>query len=792
MGKALVIVESPAKAKTVNRYLGSGYLVKASMGHVCDLPKTKLGVDIKNDFKPTYQIIPERRRLVAELRKLAKECEKVILAADPDREGEAISWHISQLVEKENPNIYRAVFHEITEEAIKEAFSKLGPLDQNKINAQQTRRILDRLVGYLISPLLWKKIGRGLSAGRVQSVALRLICDREKEIKNFVPEEYWTIAAILRAENPPEFKATLVTIDGKKTKIKDQKQAQEILEVCRREPFILEKIQVKAKKKNPPPPYITSTMQQDAYRILRFPVKKTMSVAQRLYEGLELGELGPVGLITYMRTDSVRIADIARQAAKKYIEEHFGPEYVPPKPNVFKSRKTAQEAHEAIRPTHLDLPPEKVKPFLKKDEFELYKLIWNRFLASQMSPAEIEETQFEIRVSCYGFVAKGEVIKFKGFLALYEDQHLVFDKSINSDKKTEPEEAEEKEEAGLLPAAKEGEVLTLVDLQSKQNFTQPPPRYTEATLVKELEARGIGRPSTYAPIIATLQDRIYVIKEEGRFKPTELGMFVTDFLVKYFTELFDYKFTAKMEEQLDRICDGEADWLESLRQYYQLLQRYLEQGHETESIKKNGIPVEDKCPKCGRNLVIKEGRYGRFKACSGYPECDYSEPLVKKETKTLETKCPLCGSPLVYRRSRYGMFIACSNYPKCKYVHKEISDTGIPCPLGCGGTIIKRKTKRGKYFYGCSNYPKCKFASWDEVVNQSCPKCGAKYLLKKAPAKGKPYLYCQSCDYVLYLDEDKQPEPSSGKSSEHNPGASAEPVKAPEKPASTGSDEKRD
>ncbi|MBC7362240.1 MAG: type I DNA topoisomerase [Candidatus Aminicenantes bacterium] len=792
MGKALVIVESPAKAKTVNRYLGSGYLVKASMGHVCDLPKTKLGVDIKNDFKPTYQIIPERRRLVAELRKLAKECEKVILAADPDREGEAISWHISQLVEKENPNIYRAVFHEITEEAIKEAFSKLGPLDQNKINAQQTRRILDRLVGYLISPLLWKKIGRGLSAGRVQSVALRLICDREKEIKNFVPEEYWTIAAILRAENPPEFKATLVTIDGKKTKIKDQKQAQEILEVCRREPFILEKIQVKAKKKNPPPPYITSTMQQDAYRILRFPVKKTMSVAQRLYEGLELGELGPVGLITYMRTDSVRIADIARQAAKKYIEEHFGPEYVPPKPNVFKSRKTAQEAHEAIRPTHLDLPPEKVKPFLKKDEFELYKLIWNRFLASQMSPAEIEETQFEIRVSCYGFVAKGEVIKFKGFLALYEDQHLVFDKSINSDKKTEPEEAEEKEEAGLLPAAKEGEILTLVDLQSKQNFTQPPPRYTEATLVKELEARGIGRPSTYAPIIATLQDRIYVIKEEGRFKPTELGMFVTDFLVKYFTELFDYKFTAKMEEQLDRICDGEADWLESLRQYYQLLQRYLEQGHETESVKKNGIPVEDKCPKCGRNLVIKEGRYGRFKACSGYPECDYSEPLVKKETKTLETKCPLCGSPLVYRRSRYGMFIACSNYPKCKYVHKEISDTGIPCPLGCGGTIIKRKTKRGKYFYGCSNYPKCKFASWDEVVNQSCPKCGAKYLLKKAPAKGKPYLYCQSCDYVLYLDEDKQPEPGSGKSSEHNPGASAEPVKAPEKPASTGSDEKRD
>lgn len=793
MTKALVIVESPAKAKTINRYLGSGYLVKASMGHVCDLPKTKLGVDLKNDFKPTYQIIPERRRLVAELRKLAGECEKVILAADPDREGEAISWHISQLIEKENPNIYRAVFHEITEEAIKEAFFRLGPLDQNKINAQQTRRILDRLVGYLISPLLWKKIGRGLSAGRVQSVALRLICDREKEIKNFIPEEYWTVAAILKAENPPEFKATLVTIDGKKTRVKDSRQAEEILEICRRELFILEKIQVKAKKKNPPAPYITSTLQQEAYRILRFPVKKTMSVAQRLYEGLELGELGPVGLITYMRTDSVRVADVARQAAKKYIEEHFGPEYIPAKPVIHKSRKTAQEAHEAIRPTHLDLPPEKVKPYLKRDEFELYKLIWNRFLASQMSPAELEETQFTIKVARYGFMAKGEVIKFRGFLALYEEQHLQYEDSQNSAKKAEMDNQEEKkEEVGLLPVAKEGEVLTLLDLQSKQNFTQPPPRYTEATLVKELEARGIGRPSTYAPTIATLQDRTYVIKEEGRFKPTELGMFVTDFLVKYFTELFDYKFTAKMEEQLDRISDGEADWLESLRQYYQPLQKYLEQGQETESIKRNGIPVEDKCPRCGRNLVIKEGRYGRFKACSGFPECDYSEPLIKKETKILETKCPLCGSPLVYRRGRYGTFIACSNYPMCKYIHKENSDTGIPCPLGCGGTIVKRKTRKGKYFYGCSNYPKCKFASWDEVVSESCPQCGAKYLLKKTPAKGKPYLYCQNCDYKLYLAEEEKSELGKMKSSGDNPGANPESLNTPEKPASTESDEKRD
>ncbi|HQE64873.1 MAG TPA: type I DNA topoisomerase [Candidatus Saccharicenans sp.] len=761
MAKSLVIVESPAKAKTVNRYLGPGYLVKASMGHVCDLPKSKLGVDIKNDFKPTYQIIPDRRRLVAELKKLAEESEQVILAADPDREGEAIAWHISQLLEPVNPKIYRAVFYEITERAIKEAFSRLGTLDQNKINAQQTRRILDRLVGYLISPLLWKKIGRGLSAGRVQSVALRLICDREKEIKDFRPEEYWTITAHLRAEAPPDFKANLVKIDGKKARIKDGQQAQAILDACRQQPFVIQKIQVKARKKNPPAPYITSTMQQEAYRLLHFPVKKTMSVAQRLYEGLELGELGPVGLITYMRTDSVRISEAARNEAKKYIEERFGPDYVPAKPVIHKSRKTAQEAHEAIRPTHLDLPPARVKPFLKKEEYDLYRLIWNRFLASQMSPAEIEETQFEITTGPYEFQAKGEVVKFKGFLALYEEQRLKFDGEDAEERTKKGEEAMElaPAETGTLPVAREGEILTLLNLENKQNFTQPPPRYTEATLVKELEARGIGRPSTYAPIISTLQNRTYVVKEEGRFKPTELGIYVTDFLVKYFTELFDYRFTARMEEQLDRISDGQADWLEVLRRYYELLEKYLQQGQETDSVKKNGIPVEDKCPRCGRNLVIKEGRYGRFKACSGYPECKYRESLVKKETKTIEAKCPLCGSPLVYRRGKYGTFIACSNYPRCKYIHKENSDTGLPCPLGCGGTIIKRKTKRGKYFYGCSHYPQCRFATWDEIVQETCPQCGSTYLLKKLVKKGKPYLYCQKCDYVRYLNGDELNQP---------------------------------
>ncbi len=791
MAKSLVIVESPAKAKTVNRYLGSGYLVKASMGHVCDLPKSKLGVDIKNDFKPTYQIIPERRPLVAELKKLASESDQIILAADPDREGEAISWHISQLLEPVNQKIYRAVFYEITERAIKEAFSRLGALDQNKINAQQTRRILDRLVGYLISPLLWKKIGRGLSAGRVQSVALRLICDREKEIKDFKAEEYWTITANLRAENPPEFKATLVKLEGKKFRVTDGQQAQAILDACRQFPFILQKIQVKAKKKNPPAPYITSTMQQEAYRLLHFTVKKTMSVAQRLYEGLELGELGPVGLITYMRTDSVRISEVARQEAKKYIEEHFGSEYLPAKPIIHKSRKTAQEAHEAIRPTHLDLPPARVKPFLKKEEYELYRLIWNRFLASQMSPADIKETQFEISAGPYEFQARGEVVKFKGFLALYEEQRLQFENGERQEKKQECEDEASLAETGTLPIGREGEVLALVDLQSKQNFTQPLPRYTEATLVKELEARGIGRPSTYAPIISTLQNRTYVVKDEGRFKPTELGMYVTDFLVKYFTELFDYRFTARMEEQLDRISDGQANWLEVLRRYYELLEKYLQQGQETDSIKKNGIPVEEKCPKCGRNLVIKEGRYGRFKACSGYPDCNYKESLLKKETRTIEAKCPLCGSSLVYRRGKYGTFIACSNYPRCKYIHKENSDTGLPCPLGCGGTIVRRKTRRGKYFYGCSHYPKCRFATWDEIVNEPCPQCGVTYLLKKATKKGKPYLYCQKCDYVRYLNDEQNLIEAKIKESQRQPTVKPEEEIGKTVKSSVDSDEKR-
>jgi DNA topoisomerase-1 len=762
LGKSLVIVESPAKAKTVNHYLGGEYVVKASMGHVCDLPKKKLGVDVQADFKPTYEVIPDKKKLVADLKKTAKSSDRVILAADPDREGEAISWHLSQLIQEDNPNISRAIFHEITKEGVEAAFKSLGRLDDNLIEAQQTRRILDRLVGYLISPLLWKKIGKGLSAGRVQSVALRLICEREKEIKAFVPEEYWSIAAELEAETPPAFKAALAKIDGKKAKVKNAEQAQVVVSSCEKGPFVLEGIKVQEKRRQPGPPYITSSLQQDAFRILRFPVKRTMFIAQKLYEGLEIGELGQTGLITYMRTDSVRVSDQARAAAKTYIEQVYSPAHVPAKPHLFKNPKKSQDAHEAIRPAHLDFPPERVRPFIKKEEYDLYRMIWNRFIASQMAAAVIEETEFDINVKAgageaigqtpvavYGFKAKGEVVKFDGFLAAYPN---------GNGEKT------------LLPKAREGETLKLLGLESKQKFTEPPPRYTEGTLVKELESRGIGRPSTYAPIITTLQDRTYVVREKGKFTPTELGMYVTEFLLKFFADLMDYEFTALMEEELDQIGDGERKCADSLREYYVLLEKDLKVAQETEGVKRTGIPIDEKCPKCGQPLVIKDGRFGRFKACSGYPACNFRESLVKRESKPLDEKCPKCGAGLVQKFGKYGPFVACSDYPKCKYIKKESAETGIDCPLACGGKILRRKTRRGKLFYGCSNYPKCTFATWDEPVNRPCPACGQKFLLKKHVMRGDPYVHCwnEKCAFKETVAAEKIWE--KPKKDEDNPG----------------------
>ena len=747
MAKNLVVVESPAKAKTLGRYLGGDYEVRASVGHIRDLPKSKLGVDVENDFQPEFKIIANREDVVKDLQKVAKASSSVFLAADPDREGEAICWHLQSVLQDYNSNIFRVLFHEITKTAVKEAFDHIGQLDQGKIRAQQTRRILDRLVGYLISPLLWKKIGRGLSAGRVQSIAVRLICEREQEIRDFVAEEYWTILANLKAENPPEFKANLVKIDGKKAKIEDGKKAQSIVTDLNLLTYTLDDVQIKDKKRNPSPPYITSTLQQDCFRQLRFPVRKTMSVAQKLYEGLEIGDKGLVGLITYMRTDSFRVSDEAMSGVRKYITETYSEKYLPNTPRVFKNKKKAQDAHEAIRPTSFDCPPEKVKSYLTNEEFRLYSMIWKRFVASQMNPAEIEETVFDISAGKYQLKAKGEVIKFDGFLVL-------------SPKKGEIEDMDEKEEKDnkLLPKALPGEKLEFLDLESKQNFTQPLPRYTEGSLVKELEARGIGRPSTYAPIIATIQSRDYVVREKGKFIPTEVGLFVNGYLIKNFSNLMEFKFTANLEEQLDLISEGEQDWLEYLKSYYVLLDKDLKEAGEGEGVRSTGIPLEEKCPDCGKKLVIKEGRFGRFRACSGYPDCTFKESMQKKEVKELDEDCPKCGSKLVLRHGRYGPFVACSNYPECKYIKSEKKDTGIACPEeDCNGTLVQRKTRKGRIFYGCSSFPKCKHATWDEPVDRPCPECERKFVLKKSPINGQPYFYCgkEGCSYKEDTENEK-------------------------------------
>jgi len=728
MEKTLVIVESPAKARTVNRYLGESYLVKASMGHIRDLPKSKLGVDIDQDFKAEFRIIPERQKIVKELQQMAQKSRSVFLAADPDREGEAICWHLFSVLKDRNEKIYRVLFHEITKQGIAKAFSHKGDLHLDKIEAQQTRRILDRLVGYLISPLLWKKIGRGSSAGRVQSIALRLICEREKEIRGFISEEYWAVTAQLEASNPPPFKAMLVKAAGKKIKIEDEKTASRVVSDLKKADFILENVQEKEKKKVSPPPYITSTLQQDCFRLFRFPVRRTMSIAQRLYEGLEIGKKGLVGLVTYMRTDSVRVSNAAIQAGRDYIKNNYPEDYLPKKPRIYKNKKKVQDAHEAIRPTSFGLPPEKVKDFLEKAEYQVYSLIWNRFIASQMSHALVEETEFSIKASKYDLSAKGEVIRFDGYLVLYPNL---------------------KKNDKSLPKAEPGELLKLLDINAEQKFTQPPPRYTEGSLVKELEAKGIGRPSTYAPIISTLQNRIYVVKEKGKFIPTDLGMFVTDFLIEKFPDLMEFKFTVRLEEELDRISEGKQDGISYLKSYYALLDKDLREAMNAESVKGKGIPVEEICPLCGRQLVIKEGRYGRFKACSGFPDCRFKESMVKKEVAQLEEECPQCGAPLVLRKGKYGNFTACSKYPDCKYIKSEKKDLGIACPEGCGGTIVRKKTRRGKVFYGCSRYPKCKFATWDEPVTQDCPECGRPFVLRKNRIKGNSYLYCSApeCSY---------------------------------------------
>jgi len=747
----LVIVESPAKARTINKILGKEFTVKASIGHIKDLPEKDLGVDIENNFTPRYVIIPGKEKIIKELKKASKEADKVFLAPDPDREGEAIAWHIAtEIADKNTPpineKIYRIIFNEITEKAVREAIKKPEKIDMNKVDAQQARRVLDRLVGYGLSPLLWKKIRRGLSAGRVQSVAVRLIVEREREINEFKSEEYWSIIADFEGSVKPVFQAKLSKIlkeeSGQKFLIPNSEKADKIVSDLKNSSFKLSNIEKKHRRRLPYPPFITSTLQQEAVRKLKFTAKKTMMVAQELYEGIELGGEGSVGLITYMRTDSHRIAPEAQQWARELIAKTFGKDYVPEKAPVYKSKDTAQEAHEAIRPTYADKHPELVKPFLSKDQYALYSLIWKRFIASQMSPAQLEQTTFIINddKENYELRASGTVIRFDGFMALY----------------TEGKDEIEEEEGFVLPALKEGEALRLLKVQQKQHFTQPPPRYTEATLVKTLEEKGIGRPSTYATILSTIQDRKYILKTEGKFHPTELGILVNDYLVGKFPELLNVNFTAKMENELDMIEEGKLKWVKVINDFFKPFKKGLSEAVKSpDNVKPEDIPTEIVCEKCGKAMVIRWGRHGRFLACTGFPKCKNTKPLSgngengqsnEQDVQQTDEKCEKCGSPMVLKKGRFGNFLACSRYPECKNA-KPLS-TGVKCPED-GGDIVERRSKRGRIFWSCSNYPKCKFASWNKPFGQTCPKCNAKILYQKKNKNGDITIFCKNkeCGY---------------------------------------------
>lgn len=766
MGKNLVIVESPAKAKTINKYLGKDYVVKASVGHVRDLPKSRIAVDVKNNFLPEYEVIRGKGKVIAELRKAAKSADRVYLAPDPDREGEAIAWHVAAELGVPESIIFRVMFNEITEHAVTEAIKNPGKIDLRKVDAQQARRVLDRLVGYQVSPLLWSKVRRGLSAGRVQSVALRLVCEREAEIAAFKPQEYWSITAHLTAAAPPPFTAKLSKVSGKRLDmldLKDEASTKSILEGLEGGRYIVGSVSKKEKKQNPVPPFTTSKLQQEAARKLRFTAKKTMMVAQQLYEGLDVGAEGSVGLITYMRTDSTRVADEAVKEVREYITSRYGKEYLPAKPPRYASQKKAQEAHEAVRPTSLTREPDSIKQFLEKDQLALYRLIWNRFIASQMNPAVLEMTGADISAGDCTFRATGTVIKFKGFMAVYTEG-----------KDEEPADAESEDaETGTLPPLTEGEELRLDSLDPKQHSTQPPPRYTEARLVKELEEKGIGRPSTYAAIMSTIVDREYVEKLQNAFHSTELGEVVNGLLVQSFPDLFNVEFTAKMEDELDGIEDGTIGWVDAVREFYGPFEKALLTAQEgMRNVKREETPTEIACDKCGKMMVIKWGRNGKFLACPGYPDCKNtrelpdkdgeSKPRAVAEPEVTDELCPKCGSAMVIKTGRFGKFLACSAYPGCKTT-KPIS-LGVPCPKGCGGHLSERRTKRGKSFFGCTNYPKCDFATWNRPITQECPNCGHPYLEEKFTKKDGAMVVCpnKDCDFKQVKPEEDNVEAAAG------------------------------
>lgn len=777
MAKSLVIVESPAKAKTLAKFLGKGYQVKASYGHIRDLPPNRLAVDIKQDFKPQYQTVKGREKVLEELRKAARGSQAIYLATDPDREGEAIGWHLVQALKPPKKAVHRVVFREVTRRAVEEAFAHPGSLDLKKVEAQQARRILDRLVGYQVSPLLWEKVRRGLSAGRVQSVALRLIVDREHEIHAFVSQEYWTIEALLVAGVPPEFRTRLFRVDGEKVEIRTEAESQTIVRELEQQRFQVKGVSTRERRRHPVPPFTTSKLQQEAVRKLRMTARRAMSIAQQLYEGIELGDEGGVGLITYMRTDSTRVSSEAVEEARRYVAERFGAEYVPERPPVYKSPKAAQEAHEAVRPTSVSRDPAAVARYLTRDQLNLYTLIWNRFVASQMPPALFDVTTVEVEAGRFLLRATGRVTRFEGFMRLYVEGT---DEGIKP-RVEEGQEAEGDGEADremTLPRLQEGEALELRSLDPAQHFTHPPPRYTEATLVNELEEKGIGRPSTYAPIVQVIQNRDYVVKENGKFRPTEIGVVVVDLLVKSFPRIMDYEFTARMESVLDEIEEGKAEWLEEMRRFYGAFSKWLEEAKTgMENLKALEEKTEESCGKCGSPMVIRWGRFGRFLACSAYPECKNTRELspvqsseftvqggeqtassVNGEPSTVnETRvCEKCGRPMVLKRGRYGLFWACSGYPECRTVLRIEGKARAPAEPSdekcetCGAPMVIRQGRYGR-FLACSTYPKCRTVR-PLPIDVKCPRCGAA-LTQRRSKRGRSFYGCTSypeCNFVLW------------------------------------------
>ena len=816
MSKGLVIVESPTKAKTIQKYLGAGFEVEASMGHIKDLPKKSLGVDLENNFATDYEVIPGKEKVIAKLKKMAKEADTIYLAPDPDREGEAIAAHLAEELggdrvdgkktKKSATPIFRVTFNEITKKAVQEAFQHARDIDRNLVDAQQTRRVLDRLVGYQVSPLLWDKVRRGLSAGRVQTVALRLIVERERDIKAFDPTEYWTLDAHLAGEKPPAFDARLVGTNPKQNVLPNEETAKKVEAELEGATWTVRSVEKKERRQNTAAPFTTSKFQQDASRKLRFSVKRAMMIAQRLYEGVDLGEEGTVGLITYMRTDSTRVSNDAIAEVRELIGKEYGPQFLPESPNAFKSKKDTQDAHEAIRPSSAVRRPEDIKQYLQEDEFKVYKLIWQRFVASQMNPALFDQTTVDIDASNKGvdhrFRVSGSVQKFEGFLKVYEEA---------KDSKDEEDEALKHK----LPELKEGQTLTLKSLSSEQHFTEPPPRFNEASLVKELEERGIGRPSTYSAIISTIQERQYVQKVGGKFIPTEIGFVVTDLLVENFKDIFDFQYTARLEEELDEIEDGKESWTNALAEFYKKFEKDLHYAEKhMENVKRMEKPTdqlcercgsplvikwgkhgsffacssydktdpnsctftkenpidlpdldsadlqettqEEYCENCGRPMVLKRGRFGQFMACTGYPDCKTTRRLdqaKKIPDIPLDEKCPQCDRTLLIRHGRFGEFVSCSGYPDCKYVKQNL--VGVKCPDCKDGDIAEKKARRGNYFYGCTNYPKCEFTSAFKPVAEECPSCKSPYLLEKQLKDGT-FLVCPNNKKTAAAEEPKR------------------------------------